>query len=170
MPAPENTHPSLASLPIRSHHTSPGLPNPISQTSEHTRNRSHHTSPSHGEVVIDMSEDLDDQSPCLVAPTPTPSQSGTCNHIPPVPIPSLSGTSGDIFTSHRRPTAHSTSAGVPIIHSGPMTPDNCQLVQPQHPNRPCNKSIHYPTDGDTGDQDTWYYVTVERTIRIFNTW
>ena len=163
------TH-TLPTLP-HSHQPSHGLPDLISQTPECPRNN---TSPSCRRIVIDMSDESgDDQPPCLAVPTRILSPSGNGGHIFSAPVPSLSGTGGHVFrtSTHPRSVACDTSVDTPATLPG-LTNFNQHLsfLWFCNPHGNCQRVIHCPADNDIGDGDGWYYVTVGRTVGIFNTW
>jgi len=169
-PAPKAIRPLSSSC---SHQTSCDLPDPTPQTSERSKNTSRNAPLPRGVVIeVESCDSDDDRPPRLASPTPTPQKSGTSGRISPTPTPSISGTGGHIFRiPRRRPTTHDAPVDTPATQSAP-TPFN-QYLQHLHfryPERTCDRHIHCPPDGDTGDGDGWYYVTVGRTVGVFNTW
>jgi len=167
-PAPKETHPPP---PACSRQTSCGSPDPTSRTSE----RSKTTKPLllRGVVIEVVSGDSDDERPPrLAAHSPTPPKSSTGGSISPTPVPSLSGTGDHIFhIPCRRPTTRDTPVDTPTTHPVPTTFDqHLHLLRFRHPERTCSRFVHCPTDGNVGDGDGWYYVTVGRTVGVFNTW
>lgn len=137
--------------------------------------------------------------PRLVSPLPIPSLEGrgghifaipsssTPNTVSPLPIPSLEGRGGHIFPTpssstpstgnrgirgppNQRPTPHNTSVGPPTNTLRTDLKRYESNIRFRHTDRVCTRHIHVSDDDDIGDGNSWYYVTVGRTVGIFNTW
>lgn len=124
--------------------------------------------------MIDMSDGSSSERPLrLVVPAPTPSPSGNSDDIFHPPTPSPSGNGGDIFhhPTRRRPAARETSINTPAALSASANfSDHLHHLNFRNPDRECKRSIYYPAENEIGDANAWYYVTVGRTVGVFNTW
>jgi len=117
-------------------------------------------------AVIDMtsseSSGGEDGLARLAAPTSTPSLTA--------PIPSLTGGGGHIFPIPRPPNGLDSSTDAVAVTSYPDFDRYRHLLQYRGPHGSNNAVIFHPAEGDIGDKDGWYYVTVGRNVGVFNAW
>jgi len=100
----------------------------------------------------------------LAAPASTPSLTA--------PVPSLTGPGGHIFPT---PTPQPPSDLAPSTDAVAVTayPDFDRykhLLQYRGPRNSGNATILHPAEGDIGDGGAWYYVTVGKSVGVFNSW
>ena len=109
-------------------------------------------------------------TPSSAAPILVPQPVGSGDHIF-TPVPQLIGNGGHIF-SRRAPQLLSGPAPSTNASTATDYPDfnHYRHLQYQGPRGTKDPRIHHPTEGDVGDGDTWYYVTVGRTVGEFNAW
>ena len=122
--------------------------------------------PKQPSAVISMSEsESSDGEVRLAAATSTPSLAA------PVSIPSLIGNGDHIFPV---PGPRPPSGPAPPTNTVTMTNHSefdryKHLIQYRGPHTE-DATIFHPAEGDIGDGDGWYYVTVGRNVGVFNSW
>ena len=86
--------------------------------------------------------------------------------------PSLTGTGGHIFRipSSQDRIGSSTSENPAATDDYPDFAEYKHLLQYRGPRRAGDAQVVHPKQGDIGDGDSWYYVTVGRNVGVFNTW
>ena len=129
------------------------------------------------QIIIDASdnESSEDEPPLLAAPSLSgnggdifhgPHRSGNGGDI--FHSPHRPGNDGDIFHGPPRPTP--AEAPTPTRFSKADLERYLPYIRFRNPQGTCERDIEQPLEGDAGDGDGWYYVTVGKSVGVYNTW
>ena len=83
-------------------------------------------------------------------------------------MPPLIGNGGDIF--HTAPCGPSTPADDAAEEEFPDFIAYVPLLTFRGSGDTEDAKIYHPAEGDLGDNDGWYYVTIGRRVGVFNAW